>query len=125
ASSRSPSPITTVPSMLSASKARRIASTAAWSDSFLLPRPISRAAAIAAISVTLTTSRARLRSILILLSFVQCLAIPLGSRSALEQPGKSVGNADRLPAPTYAGVHGAACTKHPVFLFPHQLVLEG
>ena len=43
ASSRSPSPITTVPRMSSASKARRIASTAAWSARSSSPRPIRRA----------------------------------------------------------------------------------
>src|SRR5438045_4003952 len=49
--------------MSSVSNALRMASTAAWSDSFLVPRPISFAEAIAAISVTRTTSSARLRSI--------------------------------------------------------------
>ena len=45
------------------SKARRIASTAAPSASFFLPRPIQREAASAAASVTRTSSRARLRSV--------------------------------------------------------------
>ena len=67
ASSRSPSPMTTVPWMCSVSKARRMASTAAWSERFFSPRPISRAAAIAASSVTRTTSSARLRSMDVLL----------------------------------------------------------
>ena len=62
ASSISPSPITTVPSIATASKARRMASTAAPSASFLLPRPIQRLAASAAASVTRTSSSARLRS---------------------------------------------------------------
>src|SRR6476659_8286580 len=44
ASSRSPSPITTVPWIGSLLSSRRIASTAAWSAAFSLPRPRSRAA---------------------------------------------------------------------------------
>ena len=46
ASSISPSPITTVPSMATLSKAVRMASTAAPSASFFLPRPIQREAAM-------------------------------------------------------------------------------
>src|SRR3989440_5130616 len=44
ASSRSPSPITTVPWIGSLLSSRRIASTAAWSAAFSLPRPRRRAA---------------------------------------------------------------------------------
>src|SRR5436305_4760642 len=44
------------------SRTKRIASTAAWSASSLSPRPIQRAAAIAAASVTRTSSIAMLRS---------------------------------------------------------------
>jgi hypothetical protein len=62
ASSRSPSPITTVPRMSMWSNERRMASTATWSASFLSPRPISRAEDSAAASVIRTNSRARLRS---------------------------------------------------------------
>src|ERR1700704_3062493 len=62
ASSRSPSPITTVPSMGSLLSSRRIASTAAWSAAFSLPWPRSRAADTAARSVTRTISRVRMRS---------------------------------------------------------------
>src|SRR4029450_1913197 len=40
----------------------RMASTAAWSTASLSPKPILRAAAMAAASVTRTSSRARLRS---------------------------------------------------------------
>src|SRR5947208_1681271 len=64
ASSRSPSPITTVPSIDRLFSACRIASTAAWSAAFSSPRPISREADNAASSVTRTASSARLRSIL-------------------------------------------------------------
>ena len=65
ASSRSPSPITTLPSMFRLFSALRMASTAAWSAAFSSPRPIQRDAASAAASVTRTTSSARLRSILL------------------------------------------------------------
>src|SRR6516165_6142 len=62
ASSRSPSPITMVPSIGSLLSSRRIASTAAWSAAFSLPWPRSRAAETAARSVTRTISSVRMRS---------------------------------------------------------------
>src|SRR5271166_6366179 len=62
ASSISPSPITTVPSIGSLLSSRRMASTAAWSAAFSSPRPRSRAALTAARSVTRTISSARMRS---------------------------------------------------------------
>ena len=62
ASSRSPSPITIVPSIGSLLSSRRMASTAAWSAAFSLPRPRSRAADTAARSVTRTISSERMRS---------------------------------------------------------------
>src|SRR5215218_215903 len=62
ASSFSPSPMTTTPSMWTVSRTRRMASTAAWSAASLSPMPTRRAAASAAASVTRTSSRARLRS---------------------------------------------------------------
>src|SRR4051812_9766295 len=62
ASSFSPSPMTTVPSMLTVPSTSRMASTAAWSAPSLSPRPTIRAAARAAASVVRTSSRARLRS---------------------------------------------------------------
>src|SRR3954452_6193647 len=58
----SPSPMTTTPFMLTVPMRARIASTAAPSPPFLSPRPTQRPAAIAAASVTRTSSRARLRS---------------------------------------------------------------
>src|ERR1700736_1348325 len=63
ASSRSPSPMTTVPAIDRLFSASRIASTAAWSAAFSSPRPIHREAESAAASVTRTASSARLRSI--------------------------------------------------------------
>jgi len=62
ASSRSPSPITTVPLKRASSMLLRIASTAAWSASWLFPCPIQCAAAIAAASVIRTSSRLAVRS---------------------------------------------------------------
>src|SRR5215467_9067128 len=62
ASSRSPSPMTIVPLMGSLLSSRRMASTAAWSAAFSLPRPVQRAAATAARSVTRTISSVRTRS---------------------------------------------------------------
>ena len=62
ASSFSPSPITTTPSMGTVCSTMRMASTAAWSAPSLSPRPIHLEAAMAAASVTRTSSRARLRS---------------------------------------------------------------
>ena len=62
ASSFSPSPMTTIPSIATEPSTGRIASTAAWSTRSLSPRPMNRPAAIAAASVTRTSSSARLRS---------------------------------------------------------------
>src|SRR5262249_1667154 len=66
ASSRSPSPITTVPRTSTLSNAFRIAVTAAWSAAFLSPRPIQRAQASAASSVMRTNSRPTCRSMSLL-----------------------------------------------------------
>src|SRR5713226_8513158 len=62
ASSFSPSPITTMPSIETESSIARIPSTAAWSAAILLPRPTQRPAPSAAASVTRTSSSARFRS---------------------------------------------------------------
>ena len=62
ASSFSPSPIMTVPSISMLLSISLIASTAASSLPFLSLRPIKRPAASAAVSVTRTSSSARLRS---------------------------------------------------------------
>src|SRR5215207_4698146 len=62
ASSFSPSPITTMPSIGTVSSISRIASTAAPSALSFSPRPTQRPAASAPASVTRTSSRARLRS---------------------------------------------------------------
>src|SRR5436190_14870530 len=59
ASSRSPSPITIVPSMSTVSISLRMASTATWSAYLRSPWPMVRAAAMAARSTTLTNSRGR------------------------------------------------------------------
>src|SRR4051794_23514528 len=62
ASSFSPSPMTTTPFIDTVETSWRIALTAAWSAPFLSPRPTHRPAAMAAASVTRTSSRARFRS---------------------------------------------------------------
>src|SRR4051794_25424755 len=62
ASSFSPSPITTTPSICTVSSISRIASTAAPSAFSFSPSPTHRAAASAPYSVTRTNSMARLRS---------------------------------------------------------------
>src|ERR687898_127605 len=62
ASSFSPSPMTTMPSIDTLLSTTRMASTAAWSAASLSPRPIHRPAASAAASVTRASSMARLRS---------------------------------------------------------------
>src|SRR6266540_1542168 len=62
ASSFSPSPMTTTPSIETVSRIARIPSTAAWSALSFSPRPTQRPAPIAAFSVTRTSSSARLRS---------------------------------------------------------------
>src|SRR5438046_2654527 len=62
ASSFSPSPITTTPSMRTVSSISRMASTAAPSADSFSPSPTQRAAASAPYSVTRTSSIARLRS---------------------------------------------------------------
>src|SRR5207253_4391384 len=51
-----------MPSIGTACSVKRFASTAAWSADALSPRPTQRAAAIAAASVTRTSSSARFRS---------------------------------------------------------------
>ena len=58
----SPSPMTTMPSIVTVDSTVRIAATAAPSAPFLSPRPTQREAASAADSVTRTSSMARLRS---------------------------------------------------------------
>src|SRR3954464_9951943 len=62
ASSFSPSPMTTTPFIDTVETSWRIALTAAASAPFLSPRPTHRPAAMAAASVTRTSSSARLRS---------------------------------------------------------------
>src|SRR5206468_85223 len=54
--------MTTMPSIAIEARTGRIASTAAWSTRSLSPRPMKRPAAMAAASVTRTSSSARLRS---------------------------------------------------------------
>src|SRR5579883_1018895 len=81
ASSISPSPMTTVPSIGSLLSSRRIASTAAWSAAFSSPRPRSRAALTAARSVTRTISNVRIRSRIRLCgTVIEAIGFPSSSR---------------------------------------------
>src|SRR5437764_14426608 len=69
ASSRSPSPMTMVPRMFIWLNALRMASTAAWSANFSSPRPITRADAIEAASVSRIASSPMFLSMCALQSF--------------------------------------------------------
>src|SRR5262245_29381430 len=80
ASSRSPSPITMVPSMSTVSISLRMASTATWSAYLRSPWPMVRAAAMAALSTTLTNSSGR-----------SAWIIDAPSRSAWPLPGNRGG----------------------------------
>src|SRR5205814_8618600 len=64
--SRSPSPMTMEPRILSRLSSSRIDSTATWSEYFRFPYPIVRAAAMAAFSVTRRNPISRLDSMSIL-----------------------------------------------------------
>src|SRR5690349_12513129 len=83
ASSFSPSPITTTPSISTVASMCRIASTAARSAAILSPNPTQRAQASAAASVTRTSSSARFRS---------------GASTTGAPPCD--GTAERIPAPS-------------------------
>src|SRR5438270_5465192 len=108
ASSRSPSPMTMVPRMLSWLNALRIASTAAWSARCSSPRPITRAEAIDAASVSRMASRPMFLSI----------ANPL---QRLEQPVRRPG---RLAVLADADMHGMPQREHGVIPHAVDLVLE-
>src|SRR5688500_17020471 len=98
ASSRSPSPMTTVPQMVRLSKAWRMASTAASSAPGASPRPMNRAEASAAASVTRTASRARFRSMRAILT----------ERRGFEHLDHRFGPAHRFAPRIDAGVQGEA-----------------
>src|SRR5262249_26423103 len=124
--------MTTVPWMWRVSKARRIASTAAWSERFFSPRPISRAAAMAASSVTRTTSSARLRSMIGLPpsprvtvlpnSKQQGGSVPSPRRDQARHPVGEPGGATVLP---HAGVKGSPGAEDLVLARPGHLVGKG
>src|SRR5215204_1158163 len=88
ASSFSPSPITTTPSMWMVCRTACMPSTAAWSAASLSPRPIQRALARAAASVTRTSSSARLRSggLLMAKDPIPCPTMPDAPRWGLTLP---------------------------------------
>src|SRR6266511_391948 len=87
----SPSPITTTPVIGTEPSTCRMASTAAWSTASLSPKPILRAAAMAAASVTRTSSRARLRS-----GASRSRRASIGHTSS-SVPGTAVGPGDHFP----------------------------
>src|SRR6185436_3667943 len=87
ASSRSPSPMTMVPSMSTASISWRMASTATWSAYFRSPWPMVRAAAMAARSTTRTNSRERSSRFMTLLSH---------DRRQLDPAGLVLADAERV-----------------------------
>src|SRR5438034_2311320 len=105
ASSFSPSPITTTPSIDTVSIISRIASTAAWSAAFLSPWPIHLPAASAAASVTRTSSIARFRS---------GRSVILGPPIDGPPPGRST-----------FGILRRGVRQHPVRLVPGEHALEG
>src|SRR5438874_6214399 len=78
ASSRSPSPMTMVPRMFIWLNALRMASTAAWSANFSSPRPITRADAIEAASVSRTASSPMFLSMCALQGFQEPFRRPRG-----------------------------------------------
>src|SRR2546427_23099 len=123
ASSRSPSPMTMVPRMCRSLKALRIASTAAWSASFSSPRPITRAEAIAAASVSRTASSPMFLSIpLALLTSSRAAAqLQPAALQLLQQPVRSAG---RPQLRTHADVDRMAQGDHRAVLLAVHLVLE-
>src|SRR5436305_3725366 len=105
ASSFSPSPITTTPSMRTVSSISRMASTAAPSADSFSPSPTQRAAASAPYSVTRTSSIARLRS----------GRAPVGSGIDLEDARRlAPADALRLSHETPEGDARRAREPHPV-----------
>src|SRR5215510_2785184 len=132
ASSRSPSPITTVPSIGSLLSSRRIASTAAWSAAFSWPWPRNRAADTATRSVTRTISSVRIRSsnggggteicvdILLLLKVPGTLQARTNNSRAHETLLRALVLLDpyhlRLSADDLVALHGVQRTAHGVFM---------
>src|SRR3954447_8684002 len=106
ASSFSPSPITTTPSIRTVSSIRRMASTAAPSAFSFSPSPTQRAAASAPYSVTRTSSIARLRS----------GRAPRSSatRGNLHHPGRFAAYASGLPDEASEGDAARAQEADPV-----------
>src|SRR5439155_6780618 len=115
ASSFSPSPITTTPSISTVSSISRIASTAAWSAASLSPRPTQRPAAIAAASVTRTSSSARFRSGGVLTGEILSGLHPLGRLDA-DEIERSRDHRLGRPAQAEAEALRRAALEHPVLV---------
>src|SRR4051812_8487530 len=105
--------MTMVPRMFSWLNALRIASTAAWSASFSSPRPITRAEAIAAASVSRTASSPMFLSMRVSL---RCLG-----PERLQEP---VGSARRPQPGADADVHGVPESEDRLVRLAPHLVLE-
>src|SRR5207248_6637753 len=100
--------MTMVPRMCSSLNALRMASTAAWSAPFSSPRPITRADAIAAASVSRTASSPMFLSIPVALQFRQ----------------EPVRGAGRLQLRPHADVHRMSERDQGVILLAVHLVVE-
>src|SRR5262249_29610619 len=124
ASSRSPSPMTTVPAIDRLLSASLIASTAAWSAAFSSPRPIQREAESAAASVTRTASSARLRSIFevsgtaFLLSCCRRLLSEILDADHMRRLEHGFERRDVLDGPTHCRLDRDVCRQHHRHGFP-------
>src|SRR5215470_12697412 len=92
-----------------------MASTAAWSASFSSPRPITRAEAMAAASVSRTASSP------MFLSIADPLRCPADRAELLQEP---VRRASRLQLGTHADVDRVSERKHLVVGLPVHFIVE-
>src|SRR5438105_7100195 len=130
--------MTMVPRMCSSLNALRMASTAAWSAPFSSPRPIRRAEAIAAASVSRTASSPMFRSIMTWSpppmlrpsASARRRRGPLLREPHVERRGpfhrlhQPVRRAGRPAFSTHAGVHGMPEDEHLGRALPVHLVVE-
>src|SRR6185295_6244506 len=114
--------MTMVPRMLSSLNALRMASTAAWSASFSSPRPITRAEAMAAASVSRTASSPMFLSIVVPLR--PEVAGALASARGVESLQEQVGSPRRPHLRPHADVHGMPDRHQRLVRLAMHLVLE-
>src|SRR5688500_15984517 len=127
ASSFSPSPMTTTPSMGTVVRTMRMASTAAPSAPSLSPRPIQREAASAAASVTRTSSNAMFRSGTCLSGAMQAILKGMTKRQEWQQAFEQsqlrdaeFGSMSGLPVePVYGPDDGEFPGQYPYTRGPH------